>query len=57
MNSEKKVKGELEVAVVDTLLDVVDEVARKIEEMMPGDQARLAAHTCMQPTHTHNHRH
>ena len=35
---EKKVKGSVEVAVVDTLLDVVDEVARKIEEMMPGDQ-------------------
>ena len=38
VTSEKKVKGELEVAVVDTLLDVVEEVARKIEEMMPGDQ-------------------
>ena len=38
MNSEKKMKGELEVNVVDTLLDVVEEVARKIEEMMPGDQ-------------------
>jgi len=35
---DKKVKGDIEVAVVDTLLDVVDEVARKIEEMMPGDQ-------------------
>ena len=38
VTSDKKVKGELEIAVVDTLLDVVDEVARKIEEMMPGDQ-------------------
>ena len=35
---EKKVKGELEDKVVETLLDIVDEVARKIEEMMPGDQ-------------------
>ena len=24
--------------VLDTLLDIVEEVARKIEEMMPGDQ-------------------
>ena len=38
VTKEKKVKGSVEVAVVDTLLDVVDEVARKIEEMMPGDQ-------------------
>jgi len=38
VTAEKKVKGELEVAVVDTLLDVVEEVARKIEEAMPGDQ-------------------
>jgi hypothetical protein len=36
--SEKKVKGDLDLAVVDTLFDLVEEVARKIEEMMPGDQ-------------------
>jgi hypothetical protein len=35
---EKKVKGDLDLAVVDTLFDLVEEVARKIEEMMPGDQ-------------------
>jgi len=35
---DKKVKGTLEAPVVETLLDVVEEVARKIEEMMPGDQ-------------------
>jgi len=38
VTSEKKVKGTLEVEKVDTLLDVVEEVARKIEEQMPGDQ-------------------
>jgi len=38
VTAEKKVKGEIEAAVVDTLLDIVEEVARKIEEMMPGDQ-------------------
>jgi Ca2+-binding EF-hand superfamily protein len=38
VTAEKKVKGDLEADVVDTLLDVVDEVARKIEEQMPGDQ-------------------
>ena len=31
-------KGDLDLAVVETLFDVVEEVARKIEEMMPGDQ-------------------
>ena len=35
---DKKVKGDLEPPVINTLLDIVDEVARKIEEMMPGDQ-------------------
>lgn len=35
---EKKTKGDLDLAVVETLFDVVEEVARKIEEMMPGDQ-------------------
>merc|ERR1719353_1345327 len=43
MTSEKKVKGELEAVVIDTLLDVVDEVARKIEEAMPGDQGGTVA--------------
>ena len=38
MTSEKKLKGNVDQAPVDTLLDIVDEVARKIEEMMPGDQ-------------------
>merc|ERR1719263_218506 len=38
VTSEKKVKGELSHEVVDTLLDITEEVARKIEEMMPGDQ-------------------
>jgi len=38
VTSDKKVKGALDMKVIDTLLDAVDEVARKIEEMMPGDQ-------------------
>ena len=35
---EKKVKGVLDKKVIDTLLDIVEEVARRIEEEMPGDQ-------------------
>jgi len=38
VTSDKKVKGDVDEKVIDTFLDVVDEVARKIEEMMPGDQ-------------------
>ena len=38
MTPEKKKKGVLPAKVVDTLLDIVEEVARKIEEEMPGDQ-------------------
>ena len=34
----KKEKGTGPGVVLDTLLDIVEEVARKIEEMMPGDQ-------------------
>jgi len=36
--AEKKTKGILEMNVVETLFDIVEEVARKIEEAMPGDQ-------------------
>jgi len=38
MTPEKKKKGVVKEVVLDTLLDIVEEVARKIEEMMPGDQ-------------------
>jgi len=38
MTPEKKKKGHISANAIDTLLDIVDEVARKIEEMMPGDQ-------------------
>jgi len=38
MTPEKKKKGIVKEKVLDTLLDIVEEVARKIEEQMPGDQ-------------------
>lgn len=38
MTPEKKKKGHIKMEAVDTLLDIVEEVARKIEERMPGDQ-------------------
>jgi len=38
VTAEKKTKGILEMNVVETLFDIVEEVARKIEEAMPGDQ-------------------
>jgi len=38
LTPEKKVKGTIDELHIDTLLDLVEEVARKIEEMMPGDQ-------------------
>ena len=43
MTSEKKVKGTIEKAALETMLDIVDEVARKIEEQMPGDQGGAVA--------------
>ena len=44
VTAEKKQKGVLEPAVVDTLLDVTEEVARKIEEMNAA--ARQSAQSC-----------
>ena len=43
MTPEKKKKGIVKEVVLDTLLDVVEEVARKIEEQMPGDQGGSVA--------------
>jgi len=38
MTPEKKKKGHITEKAIDTMLDIVEEVARKIEEQMPGDQ-------------------